>query len=314
MTFFFCSGNLAENDLHFYISKIHSTWNEENEDDGIEATIKFSEPTNKLILANVFEKQGHVPLPPYLKREAEMNDKESYQTVYAKKEGSVAAPTAGLHFTNEIIQNLKSNGAKCSSVCLHVSAGTFRPIDAENVANHEMHEECFSVDSNTIKNIIESIKLSRPIVPVGTTSVRVLETLYWLGVLRLLESNKDNSNIFLDQWDPFKLERSEKFLPSAVDALSCLVDTYDIVEGSTKIMIVPGYKFRLCDALITNFHQPHSTLMFLVAALFKNEDDCLKLYEHAVQERYNFLSYGDSNFIINENSVKPFVHTKLKEG
>eukprot|EP00511_Aplanochytrium_stocchinoi_P009185 CAMPEP_0204863258 /NCGR_PEP_ID=MMETSP1348-20121228/3184_1 /ASSEMBLY_ACC=CAM_ASM_000700 /TAXON_ID=215587 /ORGANISM="Aplanochytrium stocchinoi, Strain GSBS06" /LENGTH=489 /DNA_ID=CAMNT_0052013545 /DNA_START=109 /DNA_END=1578 /DNA_ORIENTATION=- len=294
----------TEFNLNLEIIHIHSDWIED-EGNGVEATVRIVLNTSeKLSMAQAFEHFGTVPLPPYLGRESEASDRGKYQTVYAKDSasGSVAAPTAGLHFTDELLAKIHDKGVKRSFVNLHVGAGTFRPVTVDNIASHKMHEEQFSVGANTIKEIIHSLKNGNPLVPVGTTSVRVLESIYWFGCLamhnKLLTTKKA---LFLGQWDAYALSKAFKRLPSAEQALSALLGTDDDegISGSTCICIAPGYKFRLCDGLVTNFHQPHSTLMLLVGALLDSPENCKEMYTHAVASKYRFLSYGDASFILN---------------
>jgi len=290
----------ADCPLEIEIVDIHSPWIEEDEVDGIEATVRLC--SNNSYAQHVFDTLGNIPLPPYMHREAREDDRVNYQTVFAKDTGSVAAPTAGLHFTPEILDTLEKKGIRNTKVCLHVGAGTFRPITVSNAADHSMHEEQFSVDVKSIKSIVNSLKLERPLVPVGTTSVRVLESLYWLGVGYLA----DRVTNHLEQWTAYELTANGA-LPSTIEALEALcefgsvkqADGKEIVYGSTSVCIVPGYSFKLCDALITNFHQPHSTLMLLVASLMGSTDAIQQFYKHAVTQKYEFLSYGDACLVYN---------------
>jgi predicted adenine nucleotide alpha hydrolase (AANH) superfamily ATPase len=245
-----------------------------------------------------------------MSRPLEAADTQRYQTVYANAAaaGSVAAPTAGLHFTPELLDKLSAAGIKQSFVTLHVSAGTFQPITATNIADHVMHWEEFLVKTSAIRDVVRSLQLGRPIIPVGTTTTRVLESLYWLGARGLLEANPQSGQhteaSTLQQWEAYELaDRFSDVLPSPAQALLFMAERGDrggdgVVGGSTAICIAPGYTFRLCDALVTNFHQPHSTLMLLVGALM-GESATRQMYAHAVQERYQFLSYGDACLITN---------------
>ncbi len=233
--------------------------------------------------AEIIEQVGQTPLPPYLKRDADTSDKARYQTVYAAHEGAVAAPTAGLHLTDELLRQLKQKDILPAYVTLHVGAGTFMPVKAQNALDHTMHEEQVVVTHEFIEQLLGG----RKIVAVGTTSLRVLESLYWYGCI--LEKNPTASFI-ITQTDPYHLE--------AIDirkSLQNLLALPSPIAGRTSIYIHPGYEFHLCDALVTNFHQPGSTLMLLVAAFvgpgWKN------MYQQALENGYRFLSYGDSSLL-----------------
>mmetsp|Transcript_32243 Transcript_32243/g.42518 ORF Transcript_32243/g.42518 Transcript_32243/m.42518 type:complete len:1238 (+) Transcript_32243:106-3819(+) len=307
-------------DVSVRIVKIHSNWHEEGEDDGVEATVEFFPVSKTLECSDLFSTFGEVPLPPYLNRKTEKQDHETYQTVYASPTsvGSVAAPTAGLHFTKEILEDLSTKGFDMSKLSLHVSSGTFRPVTAELISDHKMHEERFEVSTDSLRSLATSIEDGRPIVPVGTTSVRVLETLYWLGVRELTQSeNNATSRVVsgdiplfkLGQWDTYHLQNAIYDLPCAshsFEALCKKVDSYgqDSIQGITSLCIVPGYKFACVDALVTNFHQPDSTLLLLVAALVGDKSNLRKIYSHARENKYNFLSYGDACLLFNNNSSK----------
>ena len=241
---------------------------------------------------DIVQALGEIPLPPYLKRETEEGDKQTYQTVYARQNGAVAAPTAGLHFTENIFKKLAEKGIRKSFLTLHVGAGTFQPIKANSVTEHKMHSEQV-VYSRAL--ITELLKNTESIVPVGTTSLRSLESLYWFGV-KLFRAETTVFNIEKLYPYPFKAEE----LPSAHDALTAIA-TYmdagklDEVVGETEIFIFPGYTFRLCKGLITNYHQPGSTLILLVAALVG--EDWRRIYKEAMDNGYRFLSYGDSSLL-----------------
>jgi S-adenosylmethionine:tRNA ribosyltransferase-isomerase len=254
--------------------------------------VKFTWKQDKTF-AEMIEAFGRLPIPPYLDRDAEESDELRYQTVYADREGSVAAPTAGLHFTTDVFDALEQRGVKTSFVTLHVGAGTFRPLKAETVGGHVMHEERIVIDRITIDGLIGQLQTGGRIVAVGTTSLRTLESLYWLGTAALNGGNIS----FVDQWDPYLSLKQEV---TAVEALESLLDRLQAsgkeqLEATTRMIIVPGYAFRLVDALVTNFHQPSSTLLLLVAAftgpVWKD------IYAHALQQDYRFLSYGDSSLL-----------------
>jgi len=242
--------------------------------------------------ADILYNVGSTPLPPYLNRKAEQDDKNRYQTVYAKNEGSVAAPTAGLHFTDKVFTDLEEKGIKKLELTLHVGAGTFRPVKSESIAEHNMHEEHFIVEKKFIQELINH---KGRVVSVGTTSVRTLESLYWIA-LKIKNNEIENNYIKLKQWEAYN--SYEKI--SKNEALSVILkylydNKLEFLNASTQIIIVPSYKFKVIDSLITNFHQPNSTLLLLVAAIVGN--DWQKIYNYALENNYRFLSYGDSSFI-----------------
>ncbi|HVK37614.1 MAG TPA: S-adenosylmethionine:tRNA ribosyltransferase-isomerase [Candidatus Kapabacteria bacterium] len=255
--------------------------------------------------AELLEAAGRVPLPPYIKREAEEQDAETYQTVYAELAGSVAAPTAGLHFTPRVLDELREKGIQTARLTLHVGAGTFRQVKGDRADEHEMHRERVSVRGATIERLIEHARRRRdgdgaPFVIVGTTSLRTIESLYWFGAR--LVAGESSEELSVGQWDPYRLEQTAPVLPDIVEALEA-VDRWradaglEHVEGSTGIMIVPGYRVRACDALVTNFHQPGSTLVLLVGALL-GRDLWRSVYDAALADGYRFLSYGDSSMLV----------------
>jgi S-adenosylmethionine:tRNA ribosyltransferase-isomerase len=240
----------------------------------------------------VLECLGKAPLPPYLKREAEPDDTRRYQTVYAQTPGSVAAPTAGLHFTERVFQQLSDKGIQLLDVCLHVGAGTFRPVQTEDVRQHTMHREPISVDIETLNQLAHP---AGPVVAVGTTSMRTLESLYWLGVQAL--DNPMRVPTEVTQWEPYETETQ---LPPPTEAYAALVQLLRTrglqrITAETGLMIVPGYRFRVVQGLITNFHQPGSTLILLVAAFIGA--DWRRVYDFALTQDYRFLSYGDSSLL-----------------
>jgi S-adenosylmethionine:tRNA ribosyltransferase-isomerase len=263
---------------------------EKKEQQGQSFLINFSWDNQKISFADVIENMGTIPIPPYLNRQSEEIDDKRYQTVYSRHKGSVAAPTAGLHFTDELLEKLQKNGIAIQNVTLHVGAGTFKPVQSKSIAGHEMHTEYFVVEAKTVEEIIDK---KDNIVAVGTTSVRTLESLYWLGV-KLLE-NIDISEGIL-QWDPYNLPCSY----STDEALSALLkymkeNSLTYFNSKTGIIIVPGYKFRIVRTLITNFHQPKSTLLLLIGAFIG--DDWKKVYDYAMKNDFRFLSYGDSSIL-----------------
>lgn len=258
--------------------------------------IELSWTPGHLSFAELLHYAGAIPLPPYIKRPVEESDKERYQTVYAHAEGSVAAPTAGLHFTPKIFKELDNIHVVRDFVTLHVGAGTFKPVKSETMQEHIMHAEWIDVSKTTIENILNN--LEEAIVAVGTTSLRTVESLYWLGVkqheARSLESGEVTKKMpELSQWEVYK-PLKENISPR--DALRSLLkwmdeNKLDRLIAKTQILIAPGYEFKIIKGLITNFHQPQSTLLLLVAALIQN--DWKKVYEYALQSDFRFLSYGD---------------------
>ncbi len=251
--------------------------------------VEFSWHQSDITFSEIISNCGLVPIPPYLNRKAEEEDKNRYQTIYAENEGSVAAPTAGLHFTEEILNDLASRGVKMDELTLHVGAGTFKPVVSDTISTHEMHTERVIITLKTLKHILENIE--NPIIPVGTTSMRTIESLYWFAV----KLNGGNSEFIVDQWDPYKLTIEDGF--SSKKALKCLINYLidnglDVIKGETRLIIAPGYEFKFASGLITNFHQPKSTLLLLVSALIGNS--WKTAYEYALSHNFRFLSYGDS--------------------
>ena len=240
--------------------------------------------------AELLERVGELPIPPYLNRHSEPNDKITYQTVYARIKGSVAAPTAGLHFTDRVLRDIDALGIEREEVTLHVGAGTFKPVKSETISGHEMHSEFISVKRSTIERIIAH---GGRAVAVGTTSVRTLESLYYLGV----RAYNHQPVTEVEQWEPYETSTSLTAI-EALEALLAWMDDngLDILHASTRIIIVPGYKYHIVERLITNFHQPQSTLLLLVSALIGN--DWHKVYDYALTHDFRFLSYGDSSILI----------------
>ncbi len=250
--------------------------------------VKFSWDNESLSFAGVLESMGHMPIPPYLGRDDEESDKTAYQTAYARVNGSVAAPTAGLHFTPAVIGALDNAGIERAEVTLHVSAGTFRPVKSELICDHMMHSEHFFVT----KQVLERLR-SNKTTAVGTTTVRTLESLYWLG-LSFAEGKWPAEGIpCVSQWEPYE-KNTDTDPVVAIDNLLAALDKNgrDVLEARTDIIIVPGYRFRIVNSMLTNFHQPRSTLLLLVAAF--SGERWRDLYNHALASGYRFLSYGDS--------------------
>lgn len=241
----------------------------------------------EITFGKVLELCGNIPIPPYLKRESEESDISRYQTVYSKWEGSVAAPTAGLHFNDDVIEDIREKRVRIEEITLHVGAGTFQPIKTEKIAEHAMHSEYFRVERRSLEQIAAK---AGNIIAVGTTSVRMLESLYWLGV--------KSANIWkVSQWEPYEAASDVPVQEALNNLLAEMERTdKDYCYASTQIMIVPGYRFRMIKGLITNFHQPKSTLLLLIAALVG--DDWKKIYDYALQHDFRFLSYGDSSLLL----------------
>ncbi len=257
--------------------------------------IRFSWNNPDFEFARIIELAGSLPIPPYLNRETEESDLERYQTVYSKIKGSVAAPTAGLHFTEKVFNHLKEDGHELAELTLHVGAGTFQPVKSENISGHEMHAEHIYISSDFLNQLIHH---SGKKIAVGTTSVRTLESLYWLGVQAFLNPEIGVDDLKVSQWEAY-LQEGEMI--SGLKALKTLVNLLDrnridFLSASTQIIIAPGYRFRIIDGIITNFHQPQSTLLLLISAYLGNE--WRTIYEHALANNYRFLSYGDSNLYL----------------
>ena len=251
--------------------------------------IELSWNKDTLSFAEILHIAGLIPLPPYLNRQADEKDKATYQTIYAAHDGSVAAPTAGLHFTKRLFDNLEAKGISHQFVTLHVGAGTFKPVKAATMQEHEMHAEFIDVSLE----LIESLLTNNTIIPVGTTSLRTLESLYWLGVKVLsggLLMVIDNAG--LTQWDAYELPRDVKKEDALVALIHWMKDNnLNRLITKTQLLIAPGYQLRIAKGIVTNFHQPQSTLLLLVAAIIGN--DWRKVYEHALANNFRFLSYGD---------------------
>jgi S-adenosylmethionine:tRNA ribosyltransferase-isomerase len=262
-------------------------------------TVQFSWQPEDLCFAEVLEKVGNIPIPPYLKRESEAIDKSRYQTVYATQEGSVAAPTAGLHFTNDIFEKLNSKKALIDYVTLHVSAGTFKPVKSETLEGHDMHAEWIEVSKDSIQKLIQQLSehhSKKNIIAVGTTSMRTIESLYWMGVKAHQNMEVTIQDLEVKQWDAYELNQEL----SALDALNNLLvwlhkNKIEKIICKTQLLIVPTYKLRIIQALITNFHQPSSTLLLLVAAVVG--DDWKTIYDYALAHDFRFLSYGDGSLL-----------------
>jgi S-adenosylmethionine:tRNA ribosyltransferase-isomerase len=255
--------------------------------------ITFSWNDTTITFGELIEHSGMVPLPPYIKRKPLEEDNQRYQTIYACHNGSVAAPTAGLHFTDDILEQFKQKNINTEKFTLHVGAGTFIPVKAGRIEDHLMHAEYFIVSRKTLETLIEN---SAPVIAVGTTSVRALESLYWLGINM---KNNNSQPFYIQQWIPYESEENI----SAKKSLSLIIEymikhNLNEIKASTRLLIVPGYSFRYVNQLITNFHQPGSTLLMLVAAFIGS--DWKRVYDYALQHDFRFLSYGDSSLLIPE--------------
>ena len=294
--------------------------------------IEFSWDNNTISFSEIIEHIGSIPLPPYIQRATTEEDKDRYQTTYAKQEGSVAAPTAGLHFTTAIFESLAQKKCSTDFISLHVGAGTFMPVKTDNITDHEMHAEVFEITTATLTHLIEIAKQKElnatdytPVIAVGTTTLRTIETLYWLGVKLINnESLQKNKDLHLMQWDAYDANpRSENesnsgssnntndditidnnnsiTVKEALSKLLSWMQSHQMTQlvTSTQLMIVPGYTFKIANGLVTNFHQPKSTLLLIIAAI--TGDNWKSIYQHAIENQYRFLSYGDGCFFkINE--------------
>lgn len=246
--------------------------------------------------AEILEEVGELPIPPYLNRDTEESDKTTYQTVYSKIKGSVAAPTAGLHFTEDVLHAVDEKGIDREEVTLHVGAGTFKPVKSEEIEGHEMHTEYICVRRETLEKLIAH---DAKAIAVGTTSVRTLESLYYMGCRLAGNPELSERELHIDQWEPYEERAGEEIPP--VEALKHLLDWLDrnhlpALHSSTQIIIAPGYEYKIVKMLVTNFHQPQSTLLLLVSAFVKG--DWHKIYDYALAHDFRFLSYGDSSLLI----------------
>lgn len=245
----------------------------------------------ELIFAEVLQIAGLIPLPPYLHRNAEEDDKERYQTIYAENDGSVAAPTAGLHFTDVVFDKLAAKNISSEFVTLHVGAGTFKPVKSERLNEHEMHAEFIEITEKALQNLINNT--DKTVVAVGTTSLRTIETLYWMGVKLMKQPEATMDELSIKQWDPYEIETENL---SAKDALMTVrkwmvKNQLKKLITKTQILIAPGYSLKIAKGIVTNFHQPQSTLLLLIAAIVGEE--WKRIYEYALNNDFRFLSYGD---------------------
>ena len=254
--------------------------------------LKWDNPS--LSFAELIDLIGELPIPPYLNRETEESDKTTYQTVYSKINGSVAAPTAGLHFTNNVLQDLDSYGIEREELTLHVGAGTFKPVKSEELSGHDMHTEYISVSKQTLEKLLS---YDASAIAVGTTSVRTLESLYYMGVKLYSNPDLSEEELHITQWEPYKV-KSSLTATEAIEEIIKYLDRNNVstLHSSTQIMIAPGYNYKIVKLLITNFHQPQSTLLLLVSAFVKG--NWKTIYDYALAHNFRFLSYGDSSLLI----------------
>jgi len=282
---------LSDNNIDFSAKILKRTENR--------ALVEFKWNKTNFSFSDVLLSIGRVPLPPYIKRDAIESDKTNYQTVYANIDGSVAAPTAGLHFTPEVLNDIQEKKIDISKVILHVGPGTFKPIDTDNVSNHNMHSEQIFITKTNLQSIIKAFEQKKYIIPTGTTSLRTLESLYWLGVKILDNRFREESNqLKLEQWEAYNLSDNV----SALKSFTALIEWLDKrnlekISAVTKLFIIPGYEFKTADGLITNFHLPKSTLILLVAS-FIGKELWERAYKEALANNYRFLSYGDSSLLL----------------
>lgn len=259
--------------------------------DGASSVVRFDWNNPEVTFSRIIEAAGEIPIPPYLNRDTEAADSEDYQTVYSHIEGSVAAPTAGLHFTPELFERLKAKGVDCRELTLHVGAGTFAPVKSDTVGDHEMHSEFISVHRSLIEEIAKG---ERTVIAVGTTSVRTLESLYHLGCMAAGGNLPDE----VPQWYPYSDNHPELDVAQAMGNLLACLDKSgsDNIVASTRIIIAPGYRYRIVGGMVTNFHQPKSTLLLLVSAF--TGGDWRRMYDRALAEGFRFLSYGDAQLLL----------------
>lgn len=263
---------------------------------GYEVVFDWGDDT--VAFSEVLEAIGELPIPPYLNRDTEASDLKTYQTVYSKVKGSVAAPTAGLHFTERVLAALDNNGIERNEITLHVGAGTFKPVKSEEIGGHPMHSEWIAVKRESIERLLAH---GGHCVAVGTTSVRTLESLYYIGVMLHRNPDAHQDDLHVPQWMPYEYAESPELKLTTVEALRAIVDWLDrnklpVLHTSTQIIIAPGYEYHVVKAMVTNFHQPKSTLLLLVSALIG--DNWRRVYDYALSHDFRFLSYGDSSLLI----------------
>lgn len=268
---------------------------EKKESHGDSHRIEFTWNNPKYTFADLLDAAGVLPIPPYLHRETEKSDLVTYQTVYSKIKGSVAAPTAGLHFTPEVLADVDAHGIGREEVTLHVGAGTFKPVKSETIEGHEMHTEFISVRRSSIERIQEDLG---KIIAVGTTSVRTLESLYYIGVKLASHPDATSEELVVNQWMPYEAENNRIPVAEALQHILDYLDRHqaDKLVTATQIIIAPGYEFKVVRGIITNFHQPKSTLLLLISAFVKG--NWRTIYDYALSHDFRFLSYGDSSLLL----------------
>ena len=279
----------SRGEMHGTSHRIDFTW---------EVSVVEGVKSPAISFAEIIDTMGELPIPPYLNRETQESDKTTYQTVYSKIKGSVAAPTAGLHFTPEVLQAIDAHGIDREELTLHVGAGTFKPVKSEEIEGHEMHTEYISVRRETIQKLIDH---DASAIAVGTTSVRTLESLFYMGLKVLRNPALTEEQLHVAQWEPYESQGSVNRSQDTVEALQALADWMDaremkVLHSSTQIIIAPGYNYKIVKMLVTNFHQPQSTLLLLVSAFVKG--DWRGIYDYALSHDFRFLSYGDSSLLI----------------
>ena len=257
--------------------------------------IEFTWDNETYTFADILDAAGVLPIPPYLHRETEKSDLQTYQTVYSKIKGSVAAPTAGLHFTSEVLADIDARGIGREEVTLHVGAGSFRPVKSDTIEGHEMHTEFISVRRSSIERIKSNLG---NIIAVGTTSVRTLESLYYMGVI--LDNNPEatSEDLVVKQWMPYDMNNNRLTAERSLQNILDYLDKHDAdtLVTATQIIIAPGYEFKIVKGIVTNFHQPKSTLLLLISAFVKG--NWKSIYEYALEHDFRFLSYGDSSLLL----------------
>ncbi len=282
------SNSFINNDKHYNL------FAEKLTPEGDAWRIRFSWNANDLNFGEVIEATGHIPLPPYLNRPDEAKDAVRYQTIYSRVKGSVAAPTAGLHFTKDVLNRLLTKEIQTTELTLHVGAGTFQPVKSNSILEHQMHSEHFYIPAKTIELILKNMG---SILAVGTTSVRAIESLYWLGLKLMVEPMTRPYELYLGQWEAYSMKDQVQPEHSFETILSWMQNNkLSCLHAPTRIIIIPGYDFKIINGIITNFHQPGSTLLLLISAWVG--DDWKRIYKYAIENDFRFLSYGDSSLLL----------------
>jgi S-adenosylmethionine:tRNA ribosyltransferase-isomerase len=287
------TGEVLQQEIHVHEKSMHLTAEKIAPVDE-QWLIKLAWSEETISFAEVLEAVGKIPLPPYLNREEDAEDEERYQTIFAQHKGSVAAPTASLHFTPTVLQDLQEKEIRTAEVTLHVGAGTFKPVKSERMEDHLMHCEQVLIPRTLIEQLIA--QKNEPVVAAGTTSLRTLESIYWFGQKLVSQPGRSVADLFVDQWEPY-VTTSEVPTPIALRAVLDWMNENNksVLTGETRLLIAPGYTFRIASGLITNFHQPQSTLLLLVAAFVG--EDFRKIYDFALEHEFRFLSYGDGSLL-----------------